>query len=362
MQMALELAAKAKGRTSPNPMVGAVMVKDGQIVGQGYHAKAGTPHAEVHALREAGEAARGATVYVTLEPCSHFGRTPPCTEALIKAGVKRVVAAMVDPNPLVAGTGLARLREAGIETEVGVLEGEARQLNEIFIKYITTKSPFVLFKTAMTLDGKIATATGQSKWVTGPTARRLVHQLRNTYDAVMVGIGTLLADDPALTTRIPGEETQDPVRIVVDSLARTPLEAKVINQESAAKTIIIVGEAAPKEKVAALEQRGAEVLLVPCGIDGRPDIKTMLERLGRAGITSILLEGGSQLAGSFFKARMVDKVSWFVAPKIIGGNDSPGPVDALGILHMEKAITIDRITAQPVGEDFHLEGYPVYRK
>lgn len=361
MQLALELAAKARGRTTPNPMVGAVIVKDGRVVGRGYHAQAGTPHAEVHALREAGESARGATAYVTLEPCSHYGRTPPCADALIQAGVKRVVAAMEDPNPLVAGNGLARLREAGILTEVGLCEEAAQQLNEVFIKFITTKKPFILFKTAMTLDGKIATVKGQSQWITGEQARRWVHYLRDSYDAIMVGIGTVLADDPALTTRLPGQVTRDPIRVIVDTQARTPLESKILNQESVAPTMILVSEKAPQERVAALTQKGAKVILVPSGTDQRLELTAVVDRLGQAGITSVLLEGGGQLAGSCFKAKLVDKVCWFVAPKIVGGHSAPGPVGDLGIDHMDKAITVGRISPRQIGEDFMIEGYPVYR-
>lgn len=360
MRLALELAAKARGRTTPNPMVGAVIVKNGQVIGQGYHAKAGTPHAEVHALQEAGAEARGATVYVTLEPCSHYGRTPPCADALIKAGVKRVVVAMEDPNPVVAGNGMARLRQAGIVTEVGLLGDEAKHLNEVFIKYITTKQPFLLFKTAMTLDGKIATRTGQSQWITGASARGLVHSLRDAYDAIMVGIGTVLADDPALTTRIPGKVTQDPVRVIVDSQARTPLAAKVFNHESAASTIIFVSDQAPPDRVAALRAKGAQVITVPSGEDQRLQMKAVVERLGLEGITSVLLEGGGQLAGSCFRAQLVDKVCWFVAPKIVGGYQAPSPIEDLGIDHMEKAITLNRITLQQIGTDLMLEGYPVY--
>ncbi|MDA8234480.1 MAG: bifunctional diaminohydroxyphosphoribosylaminopyrimidine deaminase/5-amino-6-(5-phosphoribosylamino)uracil reductase RibD [Clostridia bacterium] len=355
MAIALELAARARGRTSPNPLVGAVVVKDGRIVGQGYHEKAGTPHAEVHALREAGEQAMGATIYVTLEPCSHYGRTPPCSEAVINAGVARCVAAMVDPNPLVAGRGLDQIRQAGIEVSSGVLEEEAHRLNEVFIKYITTKEPFVVMKSAMTLDGKIATHTGHSRWVTGPEARERVHRLRDEYDAIMVGVGTILADDPALTTRLT-ERGRDPVRIILDSQARTPLTAKILNQHSQAATIIAVTQQAPQQRVAALEQAGAKVLTVP-DMDGRVDIKRLMSIVGQEGITGILLEGGGQVNGAALAAGIVDKVIWFIAPKLIGGQTAPTPIGGPGATTMDEALNLTRVKLEQLGPDIMIEGY-----
>ncbi|MCL6480003.1 MAG: bifunctional diaminohydroxyphosphoribosylaminopyrimidine deaminase/5-amino-6-(5-phosphoribosylamino)uracil reductase RibD, partial [Peptococcaceae bacterium] len=311
MQMALDLARQALGRTSPNPMVGAVLVKDGRVIGQGYHTRPGTPHAEIHALREAGERAAGATLYVTLEPCCHQGRTGPCTEAILAAGVKRVVAAMTDPNPLVSGRGLERLRRAGIEVTVGVMEEEARRLNEVFIKYITTRRPFVVLKTAMSLDGKIATRSGESQWITGPQARLAVHRLRDRYDAVLVGINTVLKDNPSLTTRIPQEDGRDPVRVIVDSLARTPPEARVITQQSSAPTIIAVTEKAPAQNLRRLERAGAQIVVVP-GNGPRVDLAGLMAELGRREITSVLVEGGGEIHASFLEARLVDKVIWFI--------------------------------------------------
>lgn len=355
MAIALELAARARGRTSPNPMVGAVVVKDGRIVGRGFHEKAGTPHAEVHALREAGELAKGATIYVTLEPCSHYGRTPPCSEAVIRAGVARCVAAMVDPNPLVAGRGLEQIGQAGIEVASEVLEEEARRLNEVFIKHITTKEPFVVMKIAMTLDGKIATRIGHSRWITGPAARERVHQLRDEYDAIMVGVGTLLADDPALTTRLP-EGGRDPVRIILDSQARTPLEAKVLNQDSPADTIIVVTNRAPEKKVVALEQAGVKVLAVP-DKEGQIDLKCLMSILSQEGITGILLEGGSQINGAALAAGIVDKVISFVAPKLIGGETAPGPVGGPGVTTMDQALNLTSLKVEKIGEDILVEGY-----
>lgn len=260
MQTALALAAKALGRTSPNPMVGAVIVKDGRIIGQGYHQKAGTPHAEIHALGEAGTAAEGATLYVTLEPCVHYGRTPPCADAIIRAGIKRVVIATEDPNPQVAGRGIYALQQAGIATTVGVKEREAKKLNEVFNKFITTGKPFIVLKCAMSMDGKIATRTGHSQWITGAEARLFGHPLRDRYDAIMVGMGTVLADDPLLTTRLPKGDGKNPLRIILDSKGRIPMESKVIADKSA-PTLVAVTPQASEAKIAALEAAGVSVVV-----------------------------------------------------------------------------------------------------
>ncbi|MCL6635390.1 MAG: bifunctional diaminohydroxyphosphoribosylaminopyrimidine deaminase/5-amino-6-(5-phosphoribosylamino)uracil reductase RibD, partial [Peptococcaceae bacterium] len=339
MRMALELAGRARGRTSPNPMVGAVVVKDGKVVGSGYHLRAGTPHAEVHALNEAGEKARGATLYVTLEPCCHYGRTGPCSEAVIGAGIARVVVAMTDPNPKVAGGGIKRLREAGIEVTLGVLEEEARELNEVFIKYITTGRPFVVAKAAMSLDGKIATRSGRSKWITGPEARAYGHQLRDWYDAIMVGIGTVLADDPSLTARLPGGKGRDPVRVILDSRARIPLNAGVLTRRSGAPTIIAATAAAPQAKLAALRRAGARVLVVNDG--PRVDLAGLMKLLAEQEITSVLIEGGSGVHGSALAAGIVDKVAWFIAPRIIGGREAPGPVGGEGVDDPAGAVEVE---------------------
>lgn len=360
MRMALELAAKALGRTSPNPMVGAVVVRDGRVVGIGYHARAGTPHAEVHALRAAGEMARGATLYVTLEPCCHHGRTGPCTEAVINAGISRVVMAMTDPNPGVAGRGAQRLREAGIKVETGVMEDEAKKLNEVFIKYITTGIPYVVMKTAMSLDGKIATAGGESQWITGPESRAFVHRLRDRYDAILVGSGTVLADNPSLTTRLPGGGGKDPVRIVLDSRARTPVNAQIITQESKAATYIVTTGKAPVEKVKQLESAGARVLQTGTAENGI-DLPEMLREMGRREITSILVEGGARVNGSFIGGNLVDKVFWFLAPKIIGGASAPGPVGGAGITALADALKIEDIYIHRCGDDICIEGRAVKR-
>mgnify|MGYP000858717899 CR=1 FL=1 len=359
MKLALRLAARARGRTSPNPMVGAVVVKDGNIVGRGFHRKAGTPHAEILALKEAGAEARGATIYVTLEPCCHYGRTGPCCEAVIQAGIARVVVAMADPNPLVAGKGLKRLEEAGISVTLGVMEEEARRLNEVFLKYIATRLPFVVAKAAVSLDGKIATRSGQSRWITGPEARAYGHLLRDRYDAILVGIGTVLADDPALTTRLPGGGGRDPVRVVLDSRGRTPPGAKVLNQSSEAPTIIAVTKDAPFERIAALRGAGAEVLVV--GEGPRVDLPALMKLLAAREITSILIEGGAGVHGSALEAGIVDKAAWFIAPKIIGGSEAPGPVGGFGVDTPAEAPELERVKMRRLGKDFCLEGYFRYR-
>jgi len=354
MKMALELAARARGRTSPNPMVGAVVVKDGTVIGKGWHQRAGTPHAEIHAIREAGADAAGATLYVTLEPCCHHGRTGPCSEAVIRARVARVVVAMADPNPLVSGGGIKRLAEAGIDVACGVLEQEAAALNEIFIKYITTRMPFVLAKAAMSLDGKIATRTGKSRWITGPEARAYGHRLRGWHDAILVGLGTVLADDPFLTARLPGGGGRDPVRVILDSQARAPLDANVFSRHSKATAIVATTPLAPPGRLAALESAGAKVLVA--GEGPAVDIKVLFAKLAAMEITSVLIEGGAAVHASALEAGVVDKVAWFVAPKIIGGAGAPGPVGGRGIEDPSLAVALDRLEIKRLGEDFCLEG------
>lgn len=357
MRRALDLAALARGRTSPNPMVGAVIVKDGRIVGQGWHRQAGTPHAEVHALRQAGDLAKDADVYVTLEPCSHYGKTPPCSKALIEAGVRRVFAAMTDPNPLVAGRGLAMLQEAGIETEVAVgsLNEEAHQLNEVFCKWITEKMPYVAVKTAMTLDGKIATVSGESRWITGAAARQRVHELRDVYDGIMVGINTVLADNPLLTTRI-SEGGKSPIRIIVDSQARLPLDAKLVTDKTA-PVITAVTASAPADKIQALLARGISVITIPADEDGHVNITLLLKKLGESDICSILVEGGAQLNDSLFRAGMVDKVYSFIAPKIFGGQAAPTPVGGKGISSIKDNVCLYNVGLEKLNDDIMITGY-----
>lgn len=353
MRRALVLAKR--GKTSPNPMVGAVVVKDGVIVGEGYHRRAGEPHAEVMALRAAGDKARGAAIYVTLEPCCHYGKTPPCSKAVIEAGISSVVVAMVDPHAKVCGQGLAEIEAAGIKTEVGLLEDQAKKLNEVFIKHITTGLPFVTLKMAMTLDGKIATRTGDSKWISCEASRRIVHRVRDRVDAVMVGVGTVLADDPELTARI-GNRKSYPKRIIVDSRARTPANAKIFDLPDG-ETIIAVTQSAPESNIRKLEQAGARIIYIEEN-DSLVSLPDLMKKLGEMSITSILLEGGGRIAASALAAGIVDKVMVFVAPKIIGGESAKTPVEGLGVEFMAGAIHFERLTTRNVGCDILIEAYP----
>jgi len=356
MRTALQLAARAAGRTSPNPMVGAVVVKGGRVIASGWHQKAGEPHAEAIALRKAGKAAKGATLYVTLEPCSHTSkRTPPCSPLVIASGVKRVVVAMIDPNPRVSGGGIRAIRKAGIEVTTGVLEAEARRLNEAFIKQVTTGMPFVTMKIAQTLDGKIATSTGESKWITGEAARREGHRLRDIHDAILVGVATVLADDPSLTTRIPGG--RDPLRVIVDSNLRTPPNAKIIRQRSSAKTCIATLErSTTNKKLEALLDAGAEVLLAK-GREGRIDLRSLLRVLGSFGITSVLIEGGAEVHASALKAGIVDKVILFIAPTLMTGKDSYSSIGGVSPSKLARAVKLRDLTVSTIGPDLMIEGY-----
>lgn len=357
MRRALALARRAAGRTRPNPMVGAVVVREGRVVGEGYHRQAGTPHAEVHALQAAGPLARGATLYVSLEPCAHHGRTPPCTDAILAAGIRRVVAATVDPNPLVAGRGLERLRRAGLEVATGVLEEEARELNAAFFKYITAGRPLVTFKYAMTLDGKVASRTGAARWISSPAARRLVHRWRAAADAVVVGVGTVLADDPELTVRL--VRGRDPVRVVVDSRLRTPASARVVAAaaRSPAPTWIATTELAPPERRAALAAAGAEVLVLPAR-GGRVDLHGLLAELARREITGVLLEGGPTLAAAFLEEGLVDRVAAFVCPLLLGGVTAPGPVGGAGRADPAEALPLQDVRWRRVGDDLLVTARP----
>lgn len=355
MKLALDLAATAKGKTNPNPLVGAVIVKDGMIVGSGLHRKAGEPHAEVHAFRMAGEHARGATLYVTLEPCSHFGKTPPCANLVKESGVSRVVIAMKDPNPLVAGRGIRLIEEAGIEVEVGVLEEEARRLNERFIHNMVQKTPFVISKVAMTLDGKLAAYNGHSKWVTGEEARQRVHYLRNEVDAILVGIGTVLADDPMLTTRIP-EGGKNPVRIIIDSNLRTPLEAKITDC-SEAQTWIFTRDDVDQEKETALLTKGVQVFSAPVKDEGL-DLSFVLKQLLELGITDVLVEGGSEVNGTFLREGLINKFLIYVAPKVLGGRQSLTPFTGSDVETMDEAVAVDFDSVEHVGNDLLITAYP----
>lgn len=347
MRRCLALARRAQGRTAPNPMVGAVIVQDGRIVGEGFHPQAGQPHAEVFALREAGELATGATIYVSLEPCSHFGRTPPCADALIRAGVARVVVGMVDPNPKVAGAGIARLQAAGIDVTVGVEEDECRALNEGFIHRILRRRPLGILKYAMTLDGKIASSTGHSAWITSPAARAWVHQLRSQCDAIVVGGNTVRHDDPLLTSHGAGH---DPLRVVLTRSLDLPLQAKLW-KTGEAKTLVVT-ECADATKACDLEKQGVEVVTLRALTPAR-----VMEQLHERDCLSVLWECGGALAAKAIADHAVQKVFAFVAPKIIGGAAAPTPVGELGLTRMDQAISLERVRWHMVGPDLLLEGY-----
>ncbi|MEK4946519.1 bifunctional diaminohydroxyphosphoribosylaminopyrimidine deaminase/5-amino-6-(5-phosphoribosylamino)uracil reductase RibD [Carnobacterium sp. FSL W8-0810] len=356
MRMALELARKGKGWTTPNPLVGAVIVKGGRIIGQGYHQKYGQPHAEVNAIASAKEDVTGATLYVTLEPCSHFGKTPPCSDLLIDKNIKRVVVGTLDPNPLVAGKGIERLRNNGIEVVTGVLEEESQKLNEIFIKYIVTKEPFVVMKNAMSLDGKIATVTGESQWISGESSRKQVHSLRHELAGIMVGIETIIKDDPQLTSRT--LNSRNPIRIVVDSQLRIPIASKVLTQQDKAKTIVATTKRANNEKLDTLKQMGIEVIVIKVKCE-RVDLRELMKVIGAKGIDSILLEGGANLNFSALEEGIVDKIQSYIAPKIIGGKEAKTAVEGAGIQLLKNAFKIDRMTPVMVGEDLFVESYIV---
>lgn len=358
MIRALALAEGGRGRTSPNPLVGAVVVQDGRIVGEGFHQYLGGPHAEVTALDAAGGAAKGSTLYVTLEPCCHHGRTPPCTDRIIASGVTRVVAAIGDPNPKVAGKGTAALQAAGVEVIVGCLAAEAARQNEAFRKYITTGRPFTIIKYAMTLDGKLATFTGDSKWITAEAARTYVHELRAGMDAILVGIGTVEADDPLLTVRLAtrAEGRRPPRRIILDSTARIPLNAKILATAAEAPVMVAVTDRAPLAKRDAIQRTGAEVVQIQADGDGRVDVSALTAWLGEREVSSVLIEGGSTVNTAFLEAGLVDKVLCFVAPKIVGGAQAPTPVEGRGRPRMTEAIELTEVRFTTFGRDLLIEG------
>jgi diaminohydroxyphosphoribosylaminopyrimidine deaminase / 5-amino-6-(5-phosphoribosylamino)uracil reductase len=359
MKIALAEACRGRGHTSPNPMVGAVVVRDGVVVAKGYHAKAGQPHAEVNAIEATGGKAAGATLYVTLEPCNHQGRTPPCTRKILEAGIGQVVVAAEDPNPDVKGGGIAYLRSRGIEVIQGVCETEAVRLNESFNKFICTKLPFVTLKCAATLDGRIATRTGDSKWVTGAAARAYVHQLRHAMDGILVGIGTVGKDDPRLTTRLETGEGRDPVRVILDTHLRISEQAKVLRSDSGSGTIMAVGEGARNEKpdkFRKIEDAGVQCVELPVGDDG-VDLKALVRYLGGIGVTSLLIEGGSRVIASALKSEVVDKVCFFYAPKILGGDDGIPICAGTGPELMEESIRLKDIRIERFDDDVMIEGY-----
>jgi diaminohydroxyphosphoribosylaminopyrimidine deaminase/5-amino-6-(5-phosphoribosylamino)uracil reductase len=355
MGRAIELGRAVRGRTSPNPAVGAVLVRDGAVVGEGQTQPPGAAHAEIGALRAAGERAQGATLYVSLEPCCHQGRTPACTEALIAAGVAEVHYAVGDPNPRVAGGGHRALVAAGIRVLAGEREEDAREAHEAFFRWVTAGRPFVTAKYAMSLDGKIATSTGDARWISGPPARTIVHAERAASDAILVGIGTVLADDPRLTAR--REEApvdRQPLRVVVDSGARTPTAAALLREPGA--TLIAISERAETARVAALCRAGAEVLRLPAP-DGRVDLVALMAELGRRGITSVLVESGGTLLAGLIAAGLVDKVMAFIAPVIVGGAEAPTPVGGRGVVEMARAPRLRRPRVWQVGDDVLITGY-----
>ncbi|XXF80510.1 bifunctional diaminohydroxyphosphoribosylaminopyrimidine deaminase/5-amino-6-(5-phosphoribosylamino)uracil reductase RibD [Myxococcaceae bacterium GXIMD 01537] len=349
MRIALEEAAKGLGRTSPNPVVGAVLVKGGRIIARGYHKKAGTAHAEVVALEAAGARARGADLYTTLEPCDHYGRTPPCSVALLEAGVRRVICASGDPNPQVDGKGVARLRRGGVEVLTGVLREEADRLNRPFFKVIQQGLPYVTLKAAVTLDGKLATATGDSRWVTGEEARAWVHRLRDQVDAILVGANTVRLDDPKLTTRLPGGGGRDAVRIVVDSRLRLTPRYTVFHQRSPARTVLATLEDPGGRKARRFTDAGVEVWQVRAR-KGRVDLKPLLKRIAKEGLNHVLVEGGAELYGSFLREGLADALALFLAPKLIGGEGLSWTGD-LGVKVMGEALAVKDLSLEKLGED-----------
>lgn len=352
MLRALALARTALGRTSPNPAVGAVIVRDGQIVGEGFHPKAGEPHAEIFALQKASGLATGADIYVTLEPCSHQGQTGPCADALVAAGVKRVLVGTIDPNPLVAGEGIRRLQAAGIEVQVGLCETECLELIAPFAWHIKHAMPYTLYKAAMTFDGQLATHTGDSRWVSGEASRQRVHSLRDQVDAIMVGIETILADDPQLTTRLP-QDGRDPLRVVVDSCLRISLDSQVVHQKSLALTLIATTKQAPADIVADLQKAGCEILVLP-EVDGKVSLPDLWRELGRRNIQSLLLEGGRTLATAALNAGLINRLQVYIAPKLLGGAGLSGLFAGEGCSLMKDALPLEDLIVEQVGDDLLL--------
>jgi diaminohydroxyphosphoribosylaminopyrimidine deaminase/5-amino-6-(5-phosphoribosylamino)uracil reductase len=356
MRRALTLASRALGRTSPNPAVGAVVVRGGRIVGEGYHRRAGEPHAEVIALRHAGSHARGAALYVTLEPCCHVDkRTPPCVEAIVSSGIRSVIVAARDPNPKVSGRGIARLRNRGIAVRVGVLQDRAMRLNEAYAYWMTTGKPFVTLKIASTLDGKIATAAGESRWITGPSARDAVHRLRATVDAVMVGAGTVRADDPALTAR-GGRNRRNPHRVILDERLSVPLTARIFSPQDGSTTFVATTREAPALRRRRVESSGARVLVVGSR-NGMVDLKALMRRLGAMGVTSVLLEGGAEVNASALRAGIVAKAVIMLAPKLLGGRDAVGSIGGRSPKRLIDAAVLRDVVVRRAGDDVIVEGY-----
>lgn len=354
MQRALELAQKGAGWVAPNPMVGAVIVKDDRIIGSGYHKKYGGPHAEVNAVANATEDVQGAVIYVTLEPCCHYGKTPPCADLLVEKKISRVVIGSLDPNPLVAGKGVQKLKEAGVEVICGVLKEQCDFVNRVFLHYITAKRPYVVMKTAMTLDGKIATVTGESRWISDEESRREVHQLRHRYTGIMVGVNTIIYDNATLTCRMPGGK--NPVRIVIDSRLRIPLTSNVLKDQVHNPTLLAATSQASPQTVAQLKTLGAEVIVCPIK-DGRVDLNTLMDQLGAMGIDSILLEGGATLNEAALQQNIVQEIITYIAPKILGGDQAPTSVGGAGVTRLEDAFELEHMQAVPIGKDIRISAF-----
>lgn len=356
MRRALELARKAEGRTSPNPMVGAVIVKDGKVVGEGYHKRAGSPHAEIVALKKAGSNARGATLVVNLEPCSHQGKTGPCAVAVIASGIREVVVGMRDPNHLVAGKGNRLLKQAGIKVATGILKNECRRLNEVFVKFIGKHRPFVILKAAISLDGKIATEVGESKWISGPQSRKRVHQIRDKVDAIMVGAGTVLKDDPRLTVRLKNRKGKQPVRVILDNKNLTPLSGRVYNAASTGKVLYVTSKQISPYRENRLKRKDVEVCILK-EKDGGVHLPQLMKYLADRNIASVLIEGGAALYASALKEKIVDKIILFAAPIIIGGQKSPSVIGGEGVKRLKDAWKIKDLTVCQIDKDLMLEGY-----
>ena len=360
LRMAFSLARRGEGETSPNPIVGALVVKDGKVIGKGFHRKAGEKHAEIAALEQAGGAAKDATLYLNLEPCCHYGKTPPCCARIIEAGIKRVVCSMRDPNPLVNGKGIENLRASGIAMKEGILEEEARRLNEAFVKVMTSGKPFVIAKAAMSVDGKIAAANGESQWISSPESRKYIHnRIRYCVDAIIAGINTVLLDDPLLTVRGTLNRKRKIVRVILDSLLRTPPNSKVLSSAEEGEVWIYTTAEGNGESKKKLEGAGARVITVAAE-HGRCSTKGVFDDLGRRGIASVLIEGGSQILASAFREKLVDKVYFFIAPSIMGGGGSISSIGELGMRSLSQAIKFSRYEAIPVDRDIMYRAYPRY--
>ncbi len=358
MRRALELAERGAGWTSPNPLVGAVVVKENRVISEGWHEEFGGPHAESVALQRAGALARGAELYVTLEPCvaAPGKHNPPCADEIIRAGIRRVFVATRDPDPRINGRGIERLQEAGIEVIEGLLEREARKLNEIYLKFKTTGLPFITLKMAMTADGKIATRTGDSRWISSEKSLRLAHELRHRYRAIVVGIGTVLADDPQLTVRRE-DRSRQPIRIILDSQGRIPLDAVVVRSAQEIRTIVATTDAMPLEKEQALRQAHVEVWRLPAAADGRVALTSLIQKLAHEQIDSLLIEGGSEIAWGFLREKLIDKILLVIAPKIVGGRAAPSPVGGPGFERLSQAIPLRNITVSQLNGDILYEAY-----